>query len=178
MKATELLTDLAGRGIRVTVTADGTYLEVQPASLMTDGDRQMIRAHKPELLGLLALKPAPARGPAAEQKHTEPPCGNRSAPAPATDPDLDAALAIVWQLKAYALPEGRIPAAHGIAERLRPLLAGPELNPSEALAALLVAEGELNGLGGRLDRELAEAIGLINGVFPDARLVKVKKVLQ
>ncbi len=52
--ASGLLTDLERRGIRLAASIDGTRLKVAPASALTDADRQAIRAHKPELLALLA----------------------------------------------------------------------------------------------------------------------------
>jgi hypothetical protein len=83
------------------------------------------------------------------------------------------ALAILKHLKGYTLPEGRIPAARAISERLRPLLAGPELDPTEALATLRTAEGELTALGAIPDPELANAVSLVTAAFPGAGLIEV-----
>jgi hypothetical protein len=47
-----LLKNLAVRGFRL--AADGQFIIVQPASLLTDDDRAAIRSHKPELLRLLS----------------------------------------------------------------------------------------------------------------------------
>ena len=54
-------------------------------------------------------------------------------------------------------------------DRLRPLLAVPELDPAAALAALQAVEAALTALGGAYDPDLADAIGLVDGVFPGAR---------
>jgi hypothetical protein len=54
------------------------------------------------------------------------------------------------------------------------LPAAPELHPAEALAALKTTEAELTALGGSYDPDLAAAIGLVNGVFPGARLIRLQ----
>ncbi len=86
----------------------------------------------------------------------------------------DEALAVLQRLKTFTLPAGRMPAARAVAERLRPLLAVPALDPAEALAALKTTEAELTALGGVYEPELAEAIGLVNGVFPRTRLIRLQ----
>jgi hypothetical protein len=52
MTATELLTDLRTRGIRL--WSEGGGLHVAPRACLVDGDRAAITAHKPVLLALLA----------------------------------------------------------------------------------------------------------------------------
>jgi hypothetical protein len=59
-------------------------------------------------------------------------------------------------------------------ERLCPLLSVPELDPAEALTALQATEPGLTTLGGAYDPELAAVIGLVNGVFPRTRLIRLQ----
>jgi len=54
MNAEALLVDLSGRGIRL--TPDGDELVVEPASKLTDADRDLIRQYKPALLPVLAAQ--------------------------------------------------------------------------------------------------------------------------
>jgi hypothetical protein len=49
-----IIADLGQRGIRLTPAGDG--IAVEPASRLTDADRQAIRAHKVELLTLLRVQ--------------------------------------------------------------------------------------------------------------------------
>jgi hypothetical protein len=69
MTAQALLDTLAQRGVRL--VRDGTAIVVEPASKLTDADRQAIRRHKAELVRLLAGEngtttpvPAPTGGAA------------------------------------------------------------------------------------------------------------------
>ena len=55
MGARDLLTDLAGAGLRV--TAEGDRLVIRPASKLTDCMRAALRVAKPELLALLRGEP-------------------------------------------------------------------------------------------------------------------------
>ena len=139
MDAQALVRDFTSRGIKL--IPNGSKLTVQPASRLTNEDRDAIRQHK---LALLAWAVA------------------------------DQALALLNRLKTYTLPAGRMEAARAIADRLRPLLAAPELDPAAALAALTVVEAELTALGGALDPELSDAIGLVNGAFPGAGLIEIR----
>ena len=141
MDAQALVRDFTSRGIKL--FPNGSKLTVQPASRLTNEDRDAIRQHK---LALLAWAVA------------------------------DQALALLNRLKTYTLPAGRMEAARAIAERLRPLLAAPELDPRAALAALQAMEAELTALGGVYDPELSDAVGLVNGAFPGVRLIGVKKL--
>ena len=62
MNAVDLLEHLRGTGFRLDV--DGDSLLVTPGARLTDDDRTVIRAHKPELVALLtgrATPPATAR---------------------------------------------------------------------------------------------------------------------
>jgi hypothetical protein len=52
MTAGALLDTLAQRGVKL--VPDGNALIAQPASKLTDADREAIRAHKAEVLRLLA----------------------------------------------------------------------------------------------------------------------------
>jgi hypothetical protein len=60
MTARDLLIEAAQRGLRI--IPDGTNLRIRPARLVTSQFAEMLRAHKSELLALLAnpnsLKPA------------------------------------------------------------------------------------------------------------------------
>jgi hypothetical protein len=55
--ARELARALVGRGVRLSL-ADGAALRVEPASQLTNEDRQAIRALKPELVRMLGAEPA------------------------------------------------------------------------------------------------------------------------
>ncbi|WP_310461065.1 hypothetical protein [Sphaerotilus sp.] len=55
--AAELLSELSGRGVSVTAGTEGRLL-VAPADVLTDTDRDQIRANKPALLELLRRPPA------------------------------------------------------------------------------------------------------------------------
>lgn len=122
-------------------------LTVEPPSKLTDSDRAALRAHKPELLAHFR----------AEQDRAE-------------------ALALLNRLKTYTLPAGRMPAARAIVERLKPLLAAPEIDPAQALTTLQQIERELVALGGASDPELTEAATIVERAFPGARLVDVRKL--
>jgi hypothetical protein len=52
MTPSELLINLRSRGIRV--TPSGGYLVIEPSELLTDTDRDALRAAKPQLLEMLA----------------------------------------------------------------------------------------------------------------------------
>jgi len=107
-----------------------------------------------------------------------------SPPSPPTPPATpqppldvaDAALTVLYRLRAYTLPGGRMPAAYAIVNWLRPLLTTPDLDPAQALAALGAVETELTALGGEFDAELARAIGLTTAVYSGTRLVEVRKL--
>jgi|GEM_PF-4811638 hypothetical protein len=144
--ATALLATLTRRGVRL--TARPPKLIAEPGDLLSEEDCQAIRACKPELMNLLSS-------------------------APAADP-TDDALALLGRLRGFTLPDGRMAAARALAERLRPLLAGPELDPAQALAHLQAVESELIAAGGRYDPELAAAID--RALDPGAQLVEVRKL--
>lgn len=57
MGARDLLAELAGAGLIVTV--EGDRLVIRPASKLTDAMRAALRAEKPEVLALLAQKQGP-----------------------------------------------------------------------------------------------------------------------
>jgi len=65
MSAAILVGELAARGIRLSV--NGEAVRVEPASALTDEDRQAIRDHKAEVLSILRSGPAnrPRTGSAA-----------------------------------------------------------------------------------------------------------------
>jgi hypothetical protein len=99
---------------------------------------------------------------------------------PATPSDADAAtrlkaLAVLTRLKAYIVPQGRMPAARAIVERLRPILNATEFDPAVALHHLEAVERELIAMGGEYDPELAAAIVAVESVFDSNRLVEVKR---
>jgi hypothetical protein len=79
----------------------------------------------------------------------------------------DAALELLKRLKGYTLPAGRMPAARGLALRMRAL---PD--PERILNALQNFERELIALGGEHDRKLGEAVAAVLSTFPGARLVQ------
>jgi hypothetical protein len=94
----------------------------------------------------------------------------RTLPEAPDDKEFDAAgmaLALLARLKGYTLPSGRMPVIRALAERMRGLA-----DTSAILGALRNFERELIALGGEHDRELAEAIAKVEGVFPGARLAK------
>jgi hypothetical protein len=82
----------------------------------------------------------------------------------------DRTLALLNRLKTYTLPTGKMPAARALAERLRPLV---EADTETILSALEIFERELIKLGARPDLELLEAVEMVEGTFPGARLVEV-----
>jgi hypothetical protein len=112
-----------------------------------------LAAHKAELLTLLQ----------AEQDRVE-------------------ALALLNRLKTFTLPAGRMPAVRMIAEACAARLVqshdSEPVNevddPAFILAVLQEIEPELIALGGSPDPHLAEAITLVTGAFPDARLIEIK----
>ncbi len=124
--AVALLKELRARDIRIEPRPTGK-LRLSPARAVDAALLERVRAHKPELLGHLR----------AEQDRAE-------------------ALALLNRLKTYTLPAGRMPAARTIVERLKPLLAAPEIDPAQALTALQQIERELVALGGASDPELTK----------------------
>lgn len=156
MTVETLLQTLACRGIELKPEPSGRpAIIARPASRLTDEDRAAIRAHKPQLLTLLA--------PQSD-------ADTKSAASATADNAASEALAVLARLKGYTLPCGRMAAARATVERLRPLLSTPALDPAAALDALQAVEAELSALGGVYDLELANAIGLVNGAFPGTQL--------
>jgi hypothetical protein len=130
----------------------------------------------------------------------------KAAPAGALPPDLKAAireraaeiktflgneharaeaLAVLTRLKTYALPAGRMPAAHEVAQRLTSALGRFESNgeladdsddPTAILDVLRAIERELITLGGAPDRQLVQAVATVEAAFPSAILVEVRKL--
>ena len=145
MNAVELLTELRAASIRVIEPRPNGNLYLAPKARLTPELIERVRAAKAALLAHLR----------AEQDRTT----------------AAEALALLQRLKTFILPAGRMPAARAIAERLLPLLAVPELDPAETLAALRAVEAKLIELGGACDPELADAIGVVSRTFPGARLV-------
>jgi hypothetical protein len=156
MNPVVLLNELRAAGIWVEPTLAGN-LRLTPKNRLTPELIEQVRAAKPELLALLAPEFA----------------DDSEASATPIDP-VAKALTLIARLRAYVLPDGRIPAARIIAERLVPLSGVTKLDPSQALAALQAAEAELMTLGGTYDRELADAIALITNAFPGSRLIGVR----
>jgi hypothetical protein len=85
---------------------------------------------------------------------------------------IDQALAIIGRLRAFILPAGRMPAARAIVALLQPLR--PELDAGETLACLQAVENELIAMGGRPDPEIAEAVQMVESVFPGSKLIEIK----
>jgi hypothetical protein len=69
-----------------------------------------------------------------------------------------------------------MPAAREIVDRLRQVIAVPDLDTAEALSVLQAMEAELTALGGAYDPDLADAIGLVGAAFPGAQLIEVRKL--
>lgn len=129
------------------VRAAGDKVRLEPRRLVTPEVMEQVLRHKSELLAHLR----------AEKDRAE-------------------ALALLNRLKTYTLPAGRMPAARAIVERLKPLLAAPEIDPAQALTTLQQLERELVALGGASDPELTEAATIVERAFPGARLVDVRKL--
>jgi|SRR5208337_1789535 len=144
MTAHEIISELARRG--VALRAEGDRVIAKPLSAVPPELREAARQHKAEIVAALASKSDPA----------------------------GEALAVLARLRGYVLPDGRIEAARLIVERLRPMLATPDLDPAAALGVLQAVQAELTALGGAYDPELADAIGPVNRAFPGAQLVKVQ----
>ncbi len=162
MDVQTLVASFQARGVRL--IPNGPRLTVEPASKLTDADRQVIRARKAELLAHLR----------AEQEEAE---IDRRAQADAEHEHAtaDKALALLNRLKCFTLPAGRMPAARELALWLEPL---KNADPRTILTALQGFERELIGLGVAVDPELLEAVAIIERTFPGARLVEVRRKLQ
>jgi TubC N-terminal docking domain len=156
MNAAEILNELSARNVRPLVI-DGKLKLRGPADRVTPELVERVRAHKAELLAVLAAPPA------ADAKAAITHTGH-----------APEALTLIARLRGYTLPAGWMPAARAIAERLCPLLTAPEMDPAQALAALQNVEAELVALGGTNDADLAEAIGLLTGTLPDTKLLGVR----
>ncbi len=85
----------------------------------------------------------------------------------------DAALTLLNRLKGYTVPTGRMPVVRELAERLAPF--AHTSDPAAILGVLRDFERELIALGGTPDPALAEAVAMVETVFPGARLIEVKK---
>jgi hypothetical protein len=164
MTAIEVLGELRNRGIRVEPRPTGN-LYLAPKNRLTRELVERVRAHKPAILAHLR----------AMQDQAE---NDRRADADAKQDRraADEALALLNRLKCYSLPAGRMPAARVVAERLRPLLTTPALDSRQALGALQAVEAELTALGAAPDRELAEAVAMVERTFPGALLAEVRKL--
>jgi hypothetical protein len=160
MNAHEITRELTRRG--VSLRAEGDRIIAKPLSAVPLGLREAARAAKPQLLALLASQSVADAKP-----------GTFAANDPAAE-----ALTVLARLKGYTIQSGRMPAARAIVERLRHLLTTPELDATAVLTSLQAVETELTALGGASDVGLADVIGLVDGAFPGARLIEVKKLLQ
>jgi hypothetical protein len=147
MNLEALLADFARRGIQLTPDSKG--LAVRPASKLTDADREAIQGCKAELrMHLLA----------------------------------DEALSLLRRLKCYTPPAGRVPAAREIAERCAARFVlwenGERVSEADEVASILAVlrdiERELAAIGGSLDPELADAVEMVERIFPGARLIKIQ----
>ncbi len=58
MSALDILQHLRGRGVTLTARDDGN-LSAKPAGVLTDDERQQIKAHKPELIAILRQQRPP-----------------------------------------------------------------------------------------------------------------------
>jgi hypothetical protein len=133
---------------------------VKPRSKLTDADRQLIRQHKTELLTLLVSPEA--EHPASERLL-------RNAPESAAD-IAEKALGLLDRWKCYIVPGGRMAEVRQLAAKLSELQ-----EPAALLRGLQDFERDLIAVGGEYDRELAEAVAIVEFGFPGARLVKFKQ---
>jgi hypothetical protein len=83
------------------------------------------------------------------------------------------ALGLLARLRGYTLPSGRMPVARDLAERMRGLT-----DTATILSSLRDFEREMVALGGKYDPELTEAVEMVQGAFPGARLMAVNRKLQ
>jgi hypothetical protein len=167
MNTAALIHDLAVRGVEFSVRGDKLIIDA-PKGALGLSEIDQLREHKAEVLALLKPRAESAAVVPSRSATTE-------VPDPASNTAASEALVVLRRLKTFTLPSGRMPAARVIAERLRPLLTVPELDPAAALAALQATEAELTALGGAYEPELADAIGLVSSVFPRTRLIRLNK---
>jgi len=140
----------------------GDRLVVEPASKLTNQDRQLIRQHKIALMNVLVAQRA---GIPRSRVLSE---NNDEAIEAAGD-----ALMLLARLRGYMVPGGRMPVVRELALRLRNLD-----EPFAILNALRVFESELIGLGGKCDDDLVETLALVKRSLPGALLVSFHRRLD
>jgi hypothetical protein len=168
MEAEALIASLAQRGIRLFPDGDGIIVE--PASRLTEADRDAIRDRKREILALLS-RPEAARRYQQAKATCEPENAAPIQTCPEAIERVEMALALIRRLRSYVLPSGRLEAAKALAARLRPLLKTADFDPAEALQLLTGVEHDLIQLGGSVDPSLADGIEAVTRTFPGAKLV-------
>jgi hypothetical protein len=155
MSPEALLDELAAQGIRLEPLPNGN-LFATPKERLTTELMERIRQHKPGLLVCLRIKQQSALA--------------------------DEGLALLWRLKCFTLPAGRMPAAREIAERCVARLVlwedGEPISVADDAASILAVlrdiERELIAIGGCPNPELAETAEMVERTFPGARLLKIQ----
>jgi hypothetical protein len=161
MLAVSLIANLTNRGIALRPLGD--RLVVEPASKLTNEDRQLIRQHKLALMDLLIAQRA--KIPRSERVLSE---DKEDVTRPGAE-----ALALLARLRGYSVPGGRMPVVRELALRLRNLD-----EPFAILNALRAFESQLIGLGGKCDDDLVETLALVKRSFPGAILVSFHRRLD
>ena len=160
MLPVSLIANFTRRGIALRPMGD--RLVVEPASKLTNQDRQLIRQHKIALMNVLVAQRA---GIPRSRVLSE---NNDEAIEAAGD-----ALMLLARLRGYMVPGGRMPVVRELALRLRNLD-----EPFAILNALRVFESELIGLGGKCDDDLVETLALVKRSLPGALLVSFHRRLD
>lgn len=150
--ATHLMQELAAAGVRVEARPGGR-LHLSPKAKLTPDLIERVRAAKPSILECLR-----ARAGAID---------NRTV--------ADKCLAIIARLRCYTIAGELMPVVRMLAETLTPLAAS---DPDAILIALQDLERELISLGAAADPVLADAVAMVAGGFPGAKLVEVRPKVQ
>ena len=161
MLAVSLIANFTRRGIALRPIGD--RLVVEPASKLTNEDRQLIRQHKPALINVLIAQRAGI--PRSERVLSE---SNEDVTRAAAE-----ALALLARLRGYTVPGGRMTVVRELALRLRNLD-----EPFVILNSLRAFEAELIGLGGKCDDDLVETLALVKRSFPGTILVSFHRRLD
>lgn len=156
MTVESLIHNVEARGASLAVEGDRLVIEA-PRGALGREEVERLRAHKPELLAFIRAKQ-----------------------------DRGQALALLQRLKVYTLPAGRMGAAREIAERCAERLvrwqAGEQMDeaddPASILAVVRNIERELIELGAEPNPGLAATVRMVEGAFPGARLVEVRRKMS